>query len=100
MSVHSTQRGALSSTTGVRTVTFTGTVAGGGTVTQSFTTDGGTVPDTFAFDTRFTDLTGLSWNQGPLTADNIVAAITVPEPTTLALLAAVPAAAARRRRPR
>jgi len=72
-------------------VVFTGVLSGGGTVTQTFT------PTlfgfhTFVFNSSFTNLLSVSWNQGTeeLRAhqfDNIVVgASSVPEPTAMALL--------------
>jgi hypothetical protein len=78
------------------TVTFTGTQAGGGTITQSFTvtTPSGTAAfQTFAF-TGFTDLTSVTWGQPELSQGlhqftNIhltTEAAAVPEPSTWLLL--------------
>ena len=94
------------------TVTFTGTLAGGGTVSQSFTVTtpvGQQAFQTFAF-TGFNDVTRVTWNQPPL-ADGLhqftdITFVTpdqapsVPEPATLALfgVAACTGLALRRRR--
>jgi hypothetical protein len=89
------------------TVTFTGTLAGGGTVVQSFsvTTPAGSPGafQTFTF-SGFTDLAAVSWEQSVFTEGlhqfgNIhLDAAAVPEPTTLALLAVgIPLALTRRR---
>ncbi|MGV6848722.1 MAG: hypothetical protein ACWA5A_10120 [Marinibacterium sp.] len=48
---------------GSSTVTFTGTIQGGGTVQQSFTLDGTFGNETFTFSSAFTGLTSLSWTQ-------------------------------------
>lgn len=71
-------------------VTFTGTVSGGGTVTQSFRTDAVlSTLETFNF-TNFTNLVSVDWNQGfPFHQfDNInvtptASATSVPEPFTV-----------------
>jgi len=72
-------------------IDFTGWLTGGGTVTQSFTTDAdsnaGTF-ETFVFDSSFENLTLLYWTGNPadvVAYDNIVID-PVPEPTTLLLL--------------
>ena len=71
-------------------VVFTGFLAGGGTVTQSFTpTSFGF--QTFVFNSSFVNLTSVRWNQGTDEAhahqfDNIVVASSVPEPATMMLL--------------
>lgn len=87
------------------TVTFTGTLDGGGTVTQTFsvTTPAGTPMtfQTFAF-SGFTDVTAVSWVQ-PVSSEGLhqfgnidlseASSTEVPEPSTLSLLLmAVPAA--------
>lgn len=47
----------------VATVTFTGNLSGGGTVTQSFTLDGNAfAPETFSF-VGFTNLVSVTWGQ-------------------------------------
>lgn len=77
------------------TVTFTGTLEGGGTVVQSFTvTTPAAVPafQTFAF-TGFEGITSLSWDQPVFTEGlhqftNIrIASGVVPEPSSLVLIA-------------
>ena len=97
-------------------VTFTGTTAGGGTVTQTFTAD---QVDfyfrTFTFSSAFTNLLAVSWDQPPFTSgtptnpapglhqfDNVVLSTSVPEPSSVVLLGSAVAIAglsARRRRP-
>jgi hypothetical protein len=71
-------------------VVFTGVLAGGGTVTQSFTP---TVFgfNTFVFNSSFTNLLSVSWRQGTEESnahqfDNIVVNSTVPEPASMVLL--------------
>jgi hypothetical protein len=70
-------------------VTFTGSLSGGGTVTQTFTpTTFGF--QTFAFNGSFTNLTSVTWHQGSGEGDahqfdNIVVS-SVPEPATMLLL--------------
>ena len=71
-------------------VVFTGVLAGGGTVTQTFTP---TVFgfQTFVFSSVFTNLLSVSWHQGCCETsahqfDNIVVSSSVPEPTTMILL--------------
>jgi hypothetical protein len=74
-------------------VTFTGTLAGGGTVSETFAVTTASPPlvfQTFLF-TGFTDLTSVSWDQGAANQGihqfgNVRLAI-VPEPSTLALAA-------------
>ncbi len=72
-------------------VTFTGFLSGGGTVTQSFQPLAFGFTD-FYFNSGFTDLTSLKWNQGQSDGyahqfDNISLNVTdVPEPASLALL--------------
>lgn len=71
-------------------VTFTGNLFGGGTVMQSFTPTGFGFTQ-FNFNSSFTNLTSVSWLQGPSSFnghqfDNIVVDVDVPEPGTLALL--------------
>lgn len=75
------------------TVTFTGTLNGGGTVTQTFTVTTASPPlafQTFNF-TGFNNLSSVSWSQGVPTGNlhqftNIhVDAATAPEPASLAL---------------
>jgi hypothetical protein len=84
------------------TVTFNGTLAGGGTVTKVFSVTASSPPlefQTFDF-TGFTDLSSVSWDQGGDALflhqfANIHLSTGVPEPSTLALLAiAIPLAAA------
>lgn len=72
-------------------VTFSGELNGGGTVTQSFTTDN-LFPDmeTFTFDSTFSNLLNVTWLQDPEYLlyhhfDNIVVG-PVPEPTAMALI--------------
>ncbi len=89
------------------TVTFTGTLAGGGTVSETFsvTTPPGTPMtfQTFAF-SGFTNVTAVSWDQAAFTEGlhqfgniDLTPAPTVPEPSTLALLiVGVPLALKRR----
>jgi len=77
------------------TITFTGALAGGGTVTQVFTDVSTSPPLNFQkFDlTGFTDVTSVSWDQGANSSlhqfANINIAIrgSVPEPSALTLLA-------------
>jgi hypothetical protein len=98
-------------------VTFTGTTAGGGTVTQTFTAD---QVDfyfrTFTFSSTFTNLLAVSWDQPPFTSgtptnpapglhqfDNVVLSTSVPEPSSFVLLGSAVAVAglsAHRRRRR
>ncbi len=72
-------------------VTFTGSILGGGTTTQTFQPLSFGFTD-FFFDASFKNLTSLSWNQGTNGRnahqfDNLRVNITsVPEPTSLALL--------------
>ena len=71
------------------TVTFTGDVQGGGTVTQSFTLDGVAFgAQIFKFGPQFTNLTAVRWTQASPyhQFDNIVAE--VPEPASLASILA------------
>ncbi|QEH35355.1 hypothetical protein OJF2_39060 [Aquisphaera giovannonii] len=75
-------------------VTFTGTLAGGGTVTQTFTVSTPSPPLVFQpFDfAGFTNLTSVSWDQGNGTQGihqfgNIHLGAAVPEPPALALTA-------------
>jgi hypothetical protein len=91
------------------TVTFIGTKAGGGTVTESFTVttpEGVRAFQTFAF-TGFTDLVSVSWGQ-PVLADGLhqfdtIRLAVIPEPSTLTLAGiggvALVGLAVRRRRP-
>lgn len=69
---------------GVATVSFTGFLLGGGTVAQSFTTDGVFGAQTFIFGSAFVNLTSVSWRQdAPFHQfDNIVVDATVPEPSS------------------
>lgn len=77
-------------------VTFTGDVQGGGTVTQTFTHLADDSLTTFNFDNSFNNLTALEFTQGdnttthPYQFDNVVvngpAAAPTPEPGSLALL--------------
>lgn len=53
----------LFSSGGSSTITFTGALAGGGTVQQSFTLDGTFGNEVFTFSNAFTDLVSLSWTQ-------------------------------------
>ena len=59
-------------------VTFTGEVFGGGTVTQTFTLDGLAGAETFIFSGDFDNVVSVSWDQGTFTSvhqfDNIVIA--------------------------
>ncbi len=59
-------------------VTFTGEVFGGGTVTQTFTLDGLAGAETFIFSSGFDNVVSVSWDQGTFTSshqfDNIVIA--------------------------
>ena len=78
---------------GVVPVTFTGDLTGGGTVTTTFTTTGGTGADTFTFPSSFDSVIKVSWIQDPAPYhqfDNIVASANngnaVPEPASLGLL--------------
>ena len=60
---------------GAPSVTFTGEVFGGGTVTQTFTLDGAAGAETFFFSSDFDDVVSVSWDQGTSTQhqfDNIV----------------------------
>lgn len=72
-------------------VTFTGFLLGGGTVTQTFQPLSFGFSD-FFFDASFSNLTSISWNQGPYDGDahqfdNInLNVVKVPEPATIALL--------------
>ena len=80
-------------------VTFTGTLNGGGTVTQAFVTDA-TRPSlqTFVFSSAFTNLTAVQWTQdAPFhTFDNIVAddagpsAVATPAPPTALAALVIP----------
>jgi hypothetical protein len=78
------------------TVTFTGTLSGGGTVTETFTvTEPAGFPQTFTtFDfTGFTNLTSVSWDQPDPAAglhqftNIVIPTAAVPEPSALTLLA-------------
>lgn len=75
------------------TVTFTGTFATGVTTTQSFVVPGGTGNpsfSTYAFNSSFTNLTSLRWNQtaGYHQFDNLnLQSSVTPEPASIALLA-------------
>jgi len=84
-----------------QTVVFTGALAGGGSVVQSFsvvgTADWPNNWQLFNFDPGFQDLTSVSWTPAFTRADNITI---VPEPSTALLLGAGIATLARRRRPR
>lgn len=66
------------------TLTFTGFLLGGGTVTQDFTLSGNTSFNTFNFDSRFDNLTKVVWrNSDPFHEfDNIVVS-TVPVPAAV-----------------
>ena len=72
----------------VRTITFTGNLVGGGTVEQSFTTDGQAngSAETFNFGTSFTNLSSVTWNSPFVYYDNFVVA-PIPEPSSLLLFA-------------
>jgi hypothetical protein len=84
------------------TVIFTGTLVGGGTVSETFSVTA--VPPPFEFQTfdftGFTGLTSVSWvqdfaSQGLHQFGNVHLSTAVPEPCTLALLAiAIPLVAA------
>jgi hypothetical protein len=82
----------FSNSPGARTVTFIGTLFGGGNVMQAYDLDGIFGNETFLFDPGFTNLVSVLWDQGQFvnTAhqfDNIVVqSVAVPEPGTLALL--------------
>jgi hypothetical protein len=93
------------------TVTFTGTLAGGGTITETVTvTEAPGFPQSFTqFDfTGFTNLTSVSWDQPVFTAGlnqfTDITLSTVPEPASIitggigAMLVAVARFRARRRR--
>jgi hypothetical protein len=95
------------------TVTFTGTLAGGGTITETFTvTEPPGPPQSFTqFDfTGFTNLTSVSWDQpepaAGLNQFTDITLSTVPEPSSLitggigAILVAVAGFRARHRRER
>jgi hypothetical protein len=76
------------------TVTFTGTLVGGGTVIETFTVTTSSPPLSFqTFDfTGFTGLTSVSWNQGAISQGlhqfgNVHLATAIPEPNALTLLA-------------
>ena len=94
----------LSPSGGSSTVTFTGVVSGGGTVTQSFSLDGTFGNEVFTFSSAFTDLVSLSWNQASPyhQFDNIRLVVTaVPAPASgLLILSGLGAFAALRRRKR
>ncbi len=81
-----------SSSPGGVTVQFTGTLAGGGTVTQSFTHAANDSLTTVTFDSSFSNLNAFTISQGGLfnQYDNIViagpAAGNTPEPGSVALL--------------
>jgi len=71
-------------------VVFVGVLAGGGTVTQSFTPTAFGF-HTFVFSSSFTNLLSVSWHQGSddfnaHQFDNIVVNSSVPEPATMLLL--------------
>ena len=73
------------------TISFTGTLVGGGTVSTTFVTDGiidgnGPLQDfqTFTFPASFSNLTQVTTNAAPFSFDNLQATI-VPEPSTVGL---------------
>lgn len=81
------------------TVTFTGSLSGGGTVTQAFTTDATQRSlQTFTFSSSFTNLTAVQWTQAsPFHSfDNIVAGdagppgVATPVPPTILAALVVP----------
>jgi hypothetical protein len=69
-----------------RTVTFTGTLADGGTVSQSFTTTGASGLTPFYFGSEFSNLVSVEWSPGLVRFDSIEAGLYVPEPSSVALL--------------
>jgi len=82
-------------------VTFTGLLSNGSTVSQVFSLDGLFGAETFAFDSAFTNLVSVSWLQSEYfhQFDNIDV-VPVPEPSTFFLFGAglLSVAAVRRRR--
>jgi PEP-CTERM motif len=70
------------------TITFSGALSGGGTVSQSFTLNNSYLFQTFFF-SGFTNLLSVSWSQNYAfhQFDNVVLNSTVPEPGALALVA-------------
>lgn len=81
-------------------VAFTGHIVGGGTVSQTFQTDGSFGLETFNFNSGFTNLTSLDFtgaNGTTYQIDNLKVQ-TIPEPSSLALLGAAGLAAMTRRR--
>lgn len=75
------------------TVTFTGTLAGGGTISETFTVSTSSPPllfQTFQF-TGFTNVTSVSWDQGSSGVHQFanihIAGAVVPEPAAMGLLA-------------
>jgi hypothetical protein len=91
----------LNGSVGPRTVAFTGTLAGGGTVTQSFTTGGAVALAPFVFGSEFTNLVSVDFTPGSVNFDNIEAGAFVPEPSSAVVLgAAIGVAGLRSRRRR
>lgn len=63
--------GPLNGSVGPQNVTFIGTRAAGGTVSQSFTTGGAFAFQTFTFGSEFSDLVAVDWTPNATITDNI-----------------------------
>jgi hypothetical protein len=92
--------GSLNGSVGPQSVTFTGTLAGGGTVTETFATDGTANLTPFYFGSEFSNLVAVEWNAGGMNFDNIEAGLFVPEPSSAAVAGTIVTLAAIRRRRR
>jgi hypothetical protein len=89
----------LNGNVGPQEVTFTGTLAGGGTVSQTFMTGAAEALTPFYFGGEFTGLVAVEWTPGSTLVDNIEAGLSVPEPGGAAAAAIAGLAALTRRRP-
>jgi hypothetical protein len=90
--------GPINGSVGPQSVTFTGTLAGGGTVTETFATDGTANLTPFYFGSEFSDLVAVEWNAGGMNFDNIEAGLFVPEPSSAAVACTIVALGAIGRR--
>ena len=70
------------------TITFTGLLSNGATVTQAFTLDGSFGVETFSFNSEFDSLVSVSWDDGGygVQFDNISATSPVPVPSAVWLM--------------